>query len=271
MRVGERDVRGVDDFTYWLEEAGAGATVNFTVWRAALGQPLDVPVRLSASQNPARAKVEAEVREAMKAAFAEGVKARQAGMEARVAQTRFQTFLGELRRVRAEAQRLRRNATDADAARLRAMESRLKEVEARVAAEQASLAAAERRYADAVQRAALAETSAERTPRPFATFNPLLPFGLKSVGLNPRSAAKFKARGGLYVVSVRDGSPASSAGLLPGDVVETVNGRLLPDVRAGGSLTFAVSDELKLVVVRAGRRMTITLPPPPDVNEEELQ
>jgi membrane-associated protease RseP (regulator of RpoE activity) len=86
LKLNEAEVKGVDDFSFMLNEAGSGATVNFTVLRGEhlsplppaqtitppapappagrfeLFKPLVVSVRLSESLNPARRIWEAENR-----------------------------------------------------------------------------------------------------------------------------------------------------------------------------------------------------------------
>jgi S1-C subfamily serine protease len=70
-RVGARDVRGVEDLSLTLKEAGVGSSLDFTVWRALEPSPLKFTVRLAAARNPALAFDEAEWR----AASAAGVNA----------------------------------------------------------------------------------------------------------------------------------------------------------------------------------------------------
>lgn len=86
------------------------------------------------------------------------------------------------------------------------------------------------------------------------------PYGLKLAGLTPRSAAELKVRGGLLVISVIDGGRASRAGLLPRDVIETANGRPLTLDQWRRLTTQAQPEPLSLVVVREGRRLSLTLP-----------
>ncbi|HEX5706684.1 MAG TPA: PDZ domain-containing protein, partial [Pyrinomonadaceae bacterium] len=263
LRVGGRDVRGVDDFTFWIKEAGAGATLNFTVWRSTLATPLDVPVQLSAAQNPALAGFEATMQDALRKAQLESASARQAGAELRAVQERVQSLQNDLRSVRLAERQLMREAHAADfAARLEGLRERLKGIEASFAAESTALASAEARYAAALHRAALAGQDA--TPRPLNAAQPLLSFGLKSMSLTTRLAPKFKVRGGLLVVSVRGGSPAAAAGLMPGDVVETINGRPVSTARDASALTRTGTPDLTLGIVRSGRRMTVAL-----LNEEK--
>ncbi|HYN84238.1 MAG TPA: PDZ domain-containing protein, partial [Pyrinomonadaceae bacterium] len=260
LRVGGREVGGVDDFTFWIKEAGAGATLNFTVWRPTSNTPLDVPVQLSAAQNPATAGFEATMQQALRRAQAESESMRQAESEMRAAQERMRSLQTELRLARLAERQLTRElrAEDLPLRQLEDVRMRLREIESRVSSEHSVLSVAEARYAAAARRAALAEAAA--TPQPLAPAQPLLSFGLKSVGLTTRSAAKLKVRGGLLVVLVREGSAAGAAGIQPGDVVETINGRAVETARDVSALGLTSAPEIKLGVVRAGRRMTVKLP-----------
>lgn len=55
VRVGEQLIRGVEDFSLMLREAGENASLLFRIFRALEEEPRDVVVRLSETLNPARA------------------------------------------------------------------------------------------------------------------------------------------------------------------------------------------------------------------------
>jgi S1-C subfamily serine protease len=63
-RVGPREVRGAEDLSLTLEEAGVGSTVDFTVLRALEPAPLKFSVRLAGVQDAALANLQAEARAA---------------------------------------------------------------------------------------------------------------------------------------------------------------------------------------------------------------
>lgn len=161
-RVGGREVRGVEDFSHMLREAGAGAKLDLTVLRALEAAPLKMAVELSGTNDPAVA------------------------MEA--------------------AEALLQNTT----------------------------------------------------PQARAT-NSLAAFGLSTVGLTARSAARLGADGGQFVVNVREGSAAAKAGLRPGDVIETVNGEQLTR-NQWRRLWEGEPSELSVGVVRGGQRLSVKLP-----------
>jgi S1-C subfamily serine protease len=58
-RVGEIDVRGVEDFSMLIREAGAGAKLNMTVLRALTNAPLKFTVELRGTKDPAQAMADA--------------------------------------------------------------------------------------------------------------------------------------------------------------------------------------------------------------------
>jgi S1-C subfamily serine protease len=70
-RIGARDVRGVEDLSLTLKEAGVGSSLDFMVWRALEPEPLKFTVRLAAAHDLGLAFEEAEAR----AATAAGVNA----------------------------------------------------------------------------------------------------------------------------------------------------------------------------------------------------
>lgn len=63
-RIGARDVRGVEDLSLTLKEAGVGSSLDFTVWRALEPEPLKFTVRLAAAHDLGLAFEEAEARAA---------------------------------------------------------------------------------------------------------------------------------------------------------------------------------------------------------------
>lgn len=56
---------------------------------------------------------------------------------------------------------------------------------------------------------------------------PLMTQGIECIGIKPRVAMRFGATGGLLVVYVQPATPAFKAGLLPGDVIEAIDGQKL--------------------------------------------
>jgi S1-C subfamily serine protease len=80
--------------------------------------------------------------------------------------------------------------------------------------------------------------------------------GIDAIALKTQVATRLGARGGLLVISVQPESEASKAGLLPGDVIEAINGQR---VSFAASTLIATSQNVRLDVVRVRQRFTITL------------
>jgi predicted metalloprotease with PDZ domain len=77
--------------------------------------------------------------------------------------------------------------------------------------------------------------------------------------LNPDLARYFGTSEGLLVLSVTGGSPAERAGLLAGDVIESIDGVAVGDI-AGARTEFArafASPPVAVEVIRAGERVSL--------------
>ena len=89
---------------------------------------------------------------------------------------------------------------------------------------------------------------------------PLLTQGIETIGLEPGVAARLGANSGLLVVFVDPSSAAFSAGLLPGDVIESIDGKpllsdsLVPLNSSGATSTYSV--------VRKRNKLTVIVPAP---------
>jgi S1-C subfamily serine protease len=83
--------------------------------------------------------------------------------------------------------------------------------------------------------------------------------GMETIPLAETAAESRGARAGVLVISVAPSSEASVAGLREGDVIETVNGRLLAQPSRTDA-SFAPDTSLSLGIVRRGQRLTVTLP-----------
>jgi S1-C subfamily serine protease len=246
--VGPRDVRSVEDLSMTLKEAGVGSVVDMTVWRALSPDPLKLSVELKGARNPARATAQAE-ESALRASLL--------GSER------------EIREMRDAATRLRGQAAEARAAELANISERIAAAEGRARRLREQLEQAQELLGTA------SLFSVEGAP---VLFGPqalnraggdddvarrLKTYGLHTIGLSQRSAAPLGAQGGLLVVAVRPESPAAAAGLLPGDVIETVNGsprwrfelRRLASTPEAGTAVFGL--------VREGRRLSVNFPPAP--------
>ena len=71
-----------------------------------------------------------------------------------------------------------------------------------------------------------------QTPKGIASGS-LMAQGIETIAIKPRVALRFGANGGLLVVYVQPATPAFKAGLLPGDVIEAIDGqKLFPGSRS---------------------------------------
>ncbi|HEX8143263.1 MAG TPA: PDZ domain-containing protein [Pyrinomonadaceae bacterium] len=96
--------------------------------------------------------------------------------------------------------------------------------------------------------------TAATAPRP----GPLRARGVETLPLASAGAQPRGARAGVLVVSVAAASEAARAGLLEGDVIESVNGKLLSST-SGTETLFARDARLMLGIVRRGQKITVTL------------
>jgi S1-C subfamily serine protease len=87
---------------------------------------------------------------------------------------------------------------------------------------------------------------------------PLLTQGIETIGLEPGVAARLGANSGLLIVFVDPSSAAFNAGLMPGDVIESINGKpllsdsLVPLNSSGAASTYSV--------VRKKNKLTVIVP-----------
>ena len=79
-----------------------------------------------------------------------------------------------------------------------------------------------------------------------------------------RGAARLGARGGLLVVSVRQGSYADECGLRAGDVIETANGAEFTLAELRRLLANPSAEPFTLGIVREGARTTLSYNPAED-------
>jgi S1-C subfamily serine protease len=252
-RISEREVGGVEDFSFFLKEAGGGSTLNFTILRAAELDPLKLRVQLSGAFNPAGATRDAEARDDEDRARVTETEARLAEASARMNEAEAQNILAKARMEEAKA-------------RESGEEQRITEAQKRLVGALDKVAAEQKRVAVAAQRVLAASNLVAQSQKRRAelrTRSGLLDKwqmieGLDAVSVSSKIAAHFHARSGLLVVSVRHGSEADASGLRPGDVIETVGGQLIPGPHQTFDLTRAARP-LTLGVIRGGQKINIQL------------
>ncbi len=103
---------------------------------------------------------------------------------------------------------------------------------------------------------------------PSPEFRPLTPYlvgrnrlaGAEVVDVKPELASYFGVRGGVLIVDVTPGTPADQAGIVPGDVVTSIDGRTVRSVEALREEIAQARREVKLELVRRGNVLEVTLP-----------
>jgi S1-C subfamily serine protease len=247
--VGPRDVRGIDDLSMTLREAGVGTVVDLTVWRARSPAPVKLSVELKGAKNPAVATAKAEERAHLSSLL---------GLER------------EIREMRDTALRLRTQAVESRTPELEHVNQRLAAAEWRAARIREQLELTRERLGTAslfsLEGAPL--IGPQTVHRNNDVTRRLKTYGLHSIGLSSRSAAPLGAQGGLLVVAIQPESPAAASGLMPGDVIETVNGSPLWrfELRRLTSMPEAVPAVFGLV--RGGKRFKVNFPPAPPVEPQ---
>jgi S1-C subfamily serine protease len=96
-----------------------------------------------------------------------------------------------------------------------------------------------------------------QTPKGIAPVS-LMGQGIETIGIKPRVAMRYGASGGLLVVYVQPATPAFKAGLLPGDVIEAIDGQKLSGLRSMTVMSKPGAPSL-FQIVRNKQKMTLTV------------
>ena len=89
--------------------------------------------------------------------------------------------------------------------------------------------------------------------------NALLTRGIETIALRPAVAQRLGASAGLLVVYVAPATDAAEAGLLAGDVIESIDGRLVAHPTAFHLLSNDPKKSHELQVVRKKQKVVVTL------------
>ena len=112
---------------------------------------------------------------------------------------------------------------------------------------------------------------ASRAPRSAraATADSLAPLGLETLAFGPRAAARLRAQSGLLVVWVKPESIAYRGGVREGDVIETIDSRVIARRPPGDEAFIQSSKTVVLGIVRDGQRISIAVQKPEKKTEEK--
>ncbi|MDT7602335.1 MAG: hypothetical protein QOF61_332, partial [Acidobacteriota bacterium] len=223
-RVGDADVRDVEDMTWKLKELGSNAPAQFTVLRA--GNMLNLRVMLSEAQNPAAETAQAEV-------YAAQSELGRAQADARRMSADVLRLQNELERLQINVLATRQtngvlSTTDASvAAQMAALREKLRVTEERFRQTTFNVAKSEKMLTEAQARLRAASMSL-----PSFAVKPLLPFGVETAAfvMTRVTDGVTATRKGLMVVAVHPDSVAARADMRVGDLIETVNDRPSLDV-----------------------------------------
>lgn len=256
-RVGDHDVRNVEDMTWILKELGGNAPARFTVLRAG-AMPLNLRVMLSEAQNPAAETARAEVAAAQ-------INLSRAQLEVgRIASevARLQEEMAHLQRISATSGSIATTAqVRAVEERLRGVRERLREIEETHRQMSLTVARFEQQFAEAQARLRAAADAS-----PAIVGNPLLPLGIEARAFLRTTIIDGDAQTlkGLLVVAVRPESAAARSDLRVGDVIETVNDQPSLGVDWKSKLSHEENAPVLLGILRDGKKITIKLSPAPE-------
>src|ERR1051325_5579596 len=93
---------------------------------------------------------------------------------------------------------------------------------------------------------------------PMPSFGPMMLQGIEAMAIKRKVAARLGPNGGLLVVYVQPTTVAYTAGLRPGDVIESVNGEAIVTKTSAGLVN--KRSNTTYVVVRNKKRLTIAVP-----------
>jgi S1-C subfamily serine protease len=96
----------------------------------------------------------------------------------------------------------------------------------------------------------------------------LLGEGIEAIALKPKVATHLGATGGLLVLSVRPATDAFKAGLRPGDVIESIDGKPIYSGSNMGMFSVPPGVPSNCIVVRNKERISLTFQYSPDEDDE---
>jgi S1-C subfamily serine protease len=254
-RVGDADVRDVEDMTWKLKELGGNSPALFTVLRG--GNMLNLRVMLSEAQNPAAETAQAEVY----AAESELERVRLDSERARADLLKVQT---ELERLRAgdpatQANRVPGTSAASVEAQMAALRERLRATEERYRQTNFNAIRMQRMLTEAQMRLRAASVAL-----PSFAVKPLLSFGVETAAFVSTRVTDgvSETHKGLMIVAVHPTSVAARADIRVGDLIETVDDQPSLDVDWKKKLSGGSQSEVAFGVLRGGKIVVLKLRPP---------
>ncbi len=98
------------------------------------------------------------------------------------------------------------------------------------------------------------EAAEERASR-VSNSDPFIASGIETLPMTVELASRFKATGGLFVVYVQLGTPAARAGVVAGDIIQSVDNQIV----TGDNFPQSLPTKFTLEVVREGQRLAIQI------------
>jgi S1-C subfamily serine protease len=254
-RIGQHDVRSIEDMSSMIKELGGNTLVNFTVLRAE-SAPLKLAVRLSESPSPGLDTARAELRAAQSELRAKQLAVNSTQQDLR----RFETALRQL-----ESERERLQTGNASASQK--MQEDLQRLQTQY---RAALAQSQKISTDVEQmRARMTEAEARYRTAVEAysglAVKPLLSFGLEAVRISPAATrwlgtqAAQPQQCGLLVMSVRPGSAAARSRIQSGDIIESINGQKFSEANWNFNFPADFDTDLSLDIFRSGEKLSFNL------------
>lgn len=256
-RIGQHDVRSIEDMSSMIKELGGNTLANFTVLRAE-SAPLRLAVRLSESPSPGLDTARAELR-----AVQSELRAKQVAINS--TQENVRRYEVAMRYI--ESERTRLQAGNAPELQKILDDLRRVQTQHRAALEQSRKIATD--YEQMRARMTEAEARYRTAVEAYSglAVKPLLSFGLEAVRISPAAKTLFgieqaqqqQRRSGLLVMSVRPGSAAARSRIQTGDIIESINGQIFSEANWNFDFSTDFDTDLSLGILRSGEKLSFNL------------
>lgn len=252
-RIGQHNVRSIEDMSSMIKELGGNTLANFTVLRAE-GVPFRLAVRLSESPSPGLDTARAELR-----AVQTELRAKQSAVNSTLETVR--RFEADMRRLEIEREQIQ--AGDASSAQKMREELQRIQTQHRAALEQSRKISTD--YEQMRARMAEVESLYRTAVESYSglAVKPLLSFGLEAVRISPAmkllGAQSPQRESGLLVMSVRPGSAAARSRIQTGDIIESINGQLFSESNWNFNFSNDFDLDLSLGILRSGEKLSFNL------------